>query len=75
MELIKKVHLEQYIFFFFLDGSVLQIFITDITSCFAFSFAFLKETTRVGFKAQCWALQAGQKEHRHEAEPIDYREG
>lgn len=43
MELIKKVHLEQY-FFFFLDGSMLQIFITDITSCFAFSFAFLKET-------------------------------
>lgn len=32
------------IFFFFLDGSMLQIFITDITSCFAFSFAFLKET-------------------------------
>lgn len=48
MELIKKVHLEQY---FFLDGSVLQIFFTDITSCFTFSFAFLKETARVGFKA------------------------
>ena len=72
MELIKKVHLEQY---FFLDGSVLQIFITDITSCFTFSFAFLKETARVGFKAQHWALQADQKDHGHEAEPMGYREG
>lgn len=40
----KKGTLGTIFFFFFLDGSMLQIFITDITSCFAFSFAFLKET-------------------------------
>jgi len=62
MELIKKVHLEQN---FWMVLQILQIL----------HLALCEKKSWVGFKAQGWGLQVGQKEDRQETERIDYREG